>query len=79
VIGALFNLHGKQQTAATLILPHIATTTITSQGRKTRGAIIGIVAASATLTATQLTIAKRPLVIDSVAARFSRRVLRSNW
>jgi len=75
----VFNSHGKQPTAATLILPHIATTTITSKAHKTRGATIGIVAASATPTATQLTIAKRPLAIDSVAAKFLRHVLRSNW
>merc|ERR1719254_9527 len=77
--GAPFNSHGKLQTAATLTLQHIATTTITSRAHKTRGATIGIVVASATLTATQLTIAKRPWAIDSVAARFSRRVLRSSW
>jgi len=46
---------------------------------RTRGAIIGIVAASAIRAVTPLTIAKRPLVIDSVAVRFSRRVLRSSW
>merc|ERR1711972_946276 len=44
-----------------------------------RGATWGIVVASATLTATRLTIAMRPWAIDSVAARFSRRALRSNW
>merc|ERR1712203_598725 len=75
----MVNSHGKLPTAATLTLQHIATTTITSRAHKTRGATIGIVVASATLTATRLTIAMRPWAIDSVAARFSRRALRSNW
>jgi len=79
VASAACSSHGKPRTVATPILPRIATTTITSWGRRTRGATIGIVAASATLAATQLTIAKRPLVIDSVAARCSQRVLRSSW
>jgi hypothetical protein len=76
--GVLFSLHGRLQTAATLILPHIAITTIMSWGRRILGAIIGIAVASAPLTATQRTIAKRPLGIDSVAARSSQLVLRSS-
>merc|ERR1712178_313359 len=67
------------QTAATLILPHIAITTIMSWGRRILGAIIGIAVASVSLTATQRTIAKRPWGIDSVAARSSQPVLRSSW
>merc|ERR1711972_529831 len=48
-------------------------------GRRILGARIGIAVASASLTATQRTIAKRPWGIDSVAAKCSQPVLRSTW
>merc|ERR1712151_1475703 len=76
--GALFSSHGKQPIAAILIPRHIATTTTTWSGRRTLGATIIIAETSAIITPTRLTTAKQPRVIDCVAAKCSRIVLRSS-
>merc|ERR1712187_21565 len=75
---AQFSSHGRQPTAAIHIPRRIATTTTTWSGRRTRGVTIGIVEAFAIITAKRLTIAKQLWVIDYVAAKCSRTVLRSS-
>merc|ERR1712050_317016 len=69
---------GRRPIAATHIPRRIATTTTTWSGLRTRGATIGTVEAFAIIIATRLTIATQPWVIDCVAAKCSRIVLRSS-
>merc|ERR1712151_1327221 len=76
--GALFSSHGKQPIAAILIPRHIATTTTTWWGRRTLGVTIIIAETSAIITPTRLTTAEQLRVIDCVAAKCSRIVLRSS-